>query len=152
MVMRSMRSALPRRNIQKPAAATRTITTAVRTARFVFIQSPSLPSFLDRGACFPLGLAALDGLALVVRLLALREADRDLDAAVLQVDAHRDERHPLLDGLADQFPDLRPVQQQLPLAQGLVIAVAAIAVRADVDVVDPDFARFDARIAVAQVR
>src|SRR6187397_2935098 len=73
--IRSTRSALPRRNIQKPAAATRTITTAVRTARFVFIQSPSLPSFLDRGACFPLGLAALDGLALVVRLLAFREAD-----------------------------------------------------------------------------
>ena len=43
------------------------------------------------------------------------------------------------------------MQQQLAPARGLVIGVAAVAVRTDVDVVDPDLAAFDAREAVAQV-
>src|SRR2546428_2171042 len=105
----------------------------------------------DRRACFAVGLAALDRLALVVLLLPFRQADRHLHATLLVVEPHRDERHSLLDRLADQFPDFVAVQQELPAAQRLVIGVAAMAVRADVDVVEKHLAVFQAREAVAEV-
>src|SRR5262249_46207330 len=63
----------------------------------------------------------------------------------------RDERHPLLDGLANQLADLVAVQEQLAAAQRLVVGVAAVAVGADVDVVEEDLAVLDAREAVAEV-
>src|SRR5438094_91251 len=105
----------------------------------------------DRRACFAVGLAALDRLAFVVLLLPFRQADRHLHATLLVVEPHRDERHSLLDRLADQFPDFVAVQQELPAAQRLVIGVAAMAVRADVDVVEKYLAVFQAREAVAEV-
>src|SRR4030095_13875403 len=107
-------------------------------------------SFLDGCPRFPIGVAALDRLALVVVLLALGEADRHLDAPFLEVHPDGDQRHPLLDRLANQLLDLLPVQQELPLAGGLVIAVAAVAVGADVDVLDPHFAPPAPREAAAE--
>src|SRR3954453_5604426 len=106
---------------------------------------------LHRGARLPVGLAALDRLALVVVLLAFRKAHRHLHAAVLEIEPRRDQRHPLLDGLADQLSDLVAVEQQLAAAQRLVLGIAAVAVRADVHVVQEHFAVLDAREAVAQV-
>src|SRR5690242_2577548 len=96
------------------------ITTAVRTARFPFmsLQLPpeaayfitrllvmprSATPLFDRRACLTIGFAPLDGFALVVRLLALRQAQRNLHAAVLQIHAHGHERHPALNGLANQL-------------------------------------------------
>src|SRR5215208_1372041 len=43
------------------------------------------------------------------------------------------------------------MQEQLPLARGLMIGIAAMAVRIDMDVVDPHFAAVHAGVAVAQV-
>src|SRR6266702_4235 len=139
-------------NTHHPAQRTIRMTTAVNTARELFIWPSSLPSFLDGGACFAIRLAAFDRLALVVRLLALGQADGHLHTAVLQVHAHGHQRHPALDGLANQLSDLLSVEQQLPPTRRLVIAVAAVSVRADMHVVNPDFSRLDAREAVAEVR
>src|SRR5687767_12755102 len=118
---------------------------ATKRARLLTEAAPAtspLPPF-DCRARLPLGLAPLDGFALVVFLLALCEADRDLHAAILEVHPDGDERHPLLDGFADELQDFVAVQQQLPAAQRLVLGVAAMAVRADVDVVQVDFAVLD---------
>src|SRR5712692_200622 len=109
------------------------------------------PSGFDRRSRFAIRLAPLDRLALVVLLLAFREADGHLHAAVLEVHADRHQRHPLLDGPANELPDFVAVQQQLAAAQRLVLGVAAMAVRADVHVVDEHFAVLDAGEAVAQV-
>ena len=60
-------------------------------------------------------------LALVVVLLASREAELDLRLPVLEVQLQRDQRQAGLLRLADQLLDLRPVQQQLaqpPAARG----------------------------------
>src|SRR5215831_14337127 len=111
--MRSSLAALPRWNSHQPAPTTMMSTRAVRTARLVCIGASSLASFLHRRARFPLCFAALDRLTLVVRFLAFGQADRHLDAPVLQVHPHRDERHAALDRLADQLADFLAVQQQL---------------------------------------
>jgi hypothetical protein len=95
--------------------------------------------------------APLDGLPLVVDLLALGQPDRHLHVAVPEVEPGGDERHPALGGLADQFSNLLAVQQQLAPPCRVVVRVATMAVRVDVDVVQPDFAAFHAREAVAEV-
>src|SRR5437773_3462764 len=105
----------------------------------------------DCGARFAVGLTALDRLTFVVLLFSLGEAHGHLHAAVFEVHAHRYERHPFLDGLADQLADLVAMQQQLPAPQRLVLRIPAMAVRADVHVVDEHLAVFDAGEAVAQV-
>ena len=61
------------------------------------------------------------------------------------------ERHAPLDRLADQLADLVAMQQQLAATQRLVVGVAAMRVRADVDVVEEHLAVLDARETVAQV-
>src|SRR6185295_3709098 len=122
-----------------------------RTASGPPARTLSLPPRLHRGARLAIGLALLHRLALVVLLLAPGEADGHLDAAVLEVDAQRHERHPALDRLADQLANLALVQQQLAAAQRLVVGVAAVAVGADVDDVEEHLAVLDPRVAVAQV-
>src|SRR6516162_722919 len=139
--MRSTRSAPRRWKTHQPAATTSTMTAAVRTARELFIWPASLSSFLHSRPRFPLGLTPPDGLAFVVRLLAFREADGDLHAAILQIHPDGHDRHAALRRLADQLADFLAVQQQLAAARGIVIAVAAIAVGTDVDVVDPHLPR-----------
>src|SRR6185436_150034 len=138
-------------------------TTAVRTARFPFISPypPAVskkrsnlslsPPFFHRRARLPIRLAALDGLALVVRLLAFGQAERDLDVTVLEIHACRNQGHAALDGPADQLAYFLTMQQQLSLARRLVVGVAAMTVRVDMDVVHPDLTSVDTREAVAQV-
>src|SRR6185436_7546158 len=93
----------------------------------------SAPRF-DGRARFAIDFALLDRLALVVVLLPFREADRHLDAAVLEVQPHRDEGHALLHRLPNQLADLVATKEQLAAAQRLVVRVTAMAVRADVHV------------------
>src|ERR1051326_6076323 len=110
-----------------------------------------LPLRFDCRPRLTVGFAALDRLALVVVLLAFRERHRHLDAAVLEIQPRRNERHSLLDGLADQLPNLVAMQQQLSPPQRFVVRVPAMAVGADVHVVEKDLAVFHPREAVAQV-
>src|SRR5258708_3876990 len=79
----------------------------------------SLPSpLLDGRTRLPIDVAALDRLALVVVLLALGQAEGDLHAPLLEIHPNWDQRHPSFDGLADQFLNLVPMQEQLSPAQG----------------------------------
>jgi hypothetical protein len=126
---------LLRLNSHQPAMTRIRTTTAVRTARFPFITSLPLHcpgaektsqfiticGVLSPPRAFPDPPRALDGFALVVRLLALRQPERDLDVPVLEVHPSRHERHPALDGPPDQLPDLLSVEQELALAGGRVI-------------------------------
>src|SRR5690348_15325997 len=90
---------------------------ACRSSNGTFMDASILSSRLDRRTRFAVGFAALDRFALVVLLLAFREADGDLHASVLVIEADGDERHPLLYGFPNQFPDLVAVQQQLAPTQ-----------------------------------
>src|SRR5262249_24431304 len=60
-------------------------------------------AILHRRSRFAIDLALANRVAFVVRLLALCEAYRELDAASLVIEAERHERHAPLDGTADQF-------------------------------------------------
>jgi 4-hydroxythreonine-4-phosphate dehydrogenase len=100
-------------------------------------RAPRLPlALLDRGPRFPIGFPPLDRLAPVVRPLPLGQPDRELHTAVLEVHAERHECQAALDRLADQLPDLAGMKEQLAPPKRLVLRVAAVAVRADVDAVD----------------
>src|SRR5919204_2156669 len=111
-------------------------------------------------AALSLGQRALDlaprvalghGVALVVGLLAAGHADLRLSAVVLEVDA---QGHQRIAGALDdpgQLGDLLAMQQQLAPPHGIVVEVAALAVRGDVCVPQPGFAAFDTRVGLAQV-
>src|SRR5918994_6724065 len=84
---------------------------------------------LHRGAGFAVRFPLLDGFALVVRLLALRQADGHLHFAALEVEPQRYQREPAFDGLPNQLADLLPVQEELPLPGRLMVGIPAVAVR-----------------------
>src|SRR5581483_6135032 len=124
---------------------------ACRSSNGTFMGPTILSSCFDGRARLAIDLAALDRFALVVFLFALGEADGNLHAAVLVIQPHGDQRHALFDGLANQLSDLVAVQQQLAAPQRFVIRVSAMAVGADVDVVEKDLAVLEACEAVAQI-
>src|SRR5689334_20324567 len=67
-------------------------------------------------------IALLQGLALVVQLLALGNGQQQLCAAAfVEIQFERDQRQPLAVDRADQFVDLLLVQQQFSRALGLVV-------------------------------
>src|SRR5262245_12025251 len=78
------------------------------------------------GARLPLLVVPSRGLALVPELLASRQRELDLDAALPEIETQRHE------GLAARarplrhLEDLLPVHQELARPQGLVIRVAAV--------------------------
>src|SRR5436309_2196154 len=59
------------------------------------LEPPNLSSTLNRRSRFPVRFSPPDRLALVEFLLALGEADRHFHAPLLEVHAHRYERHAL---------------------------------------------------------
>src|SRR5215207_898242 len=99
-----------------------------------------------------LHLALLDRLALVADVLAARQRDLDLRARALEVEPRRHQRQSLLARLPDQPLDLALVHQQLARALGLVVLARGRRVRRDVDVVQPDLAVLNLRVAVLELR
>src|SRR5262249_23209224 len=97
-------------------------------------------------------LALLDRLALVADVLASRQGDLDLRARTLEVEPRGNQGQPALLGLADQPLDLLAVHQQLARALRLVVVARGRPVRRDVDVVEPDLAVLDRRVAVLELR
>ena len=97
-------------------------------------------------------LLRLEGLALVVEVLALRDGDLHLGVGPLEVEPRRDERQALLPRDADQALELAPVHQELAVAFGFVVVAARRLVRGDVDVVEPQLAVPDGRVAVLELR
>src|SRR3712207_3970036 len=88
----------------------------------------------------PAGVPLGEVLPLVVGLLALRQRQRGLDLAVLEVQVQRDERQPALLGLADELLDLGPVHQHLALAARGVVGPGPLRVLGDVHVLQPHLA------------
>src|SRR5687768_3554302 len=96
------------------------------------------------------GVALGHVVPLVVGLLALREREGGLDAAVLEVQVERDEREPALLDLPDQLVDLAAVHEDLALAPRGVVGPGALRVLGDVHVLQPDLAVVDRGEAVDQ--
>lgn len=71
--------------------------------------------------------------ALVVRRLALGEAEFDLGLAALEVDAQRHEREAALLKLGRQLANLASMKKQLAVAQRIDVVDGALLVRGDVD-------------------
>ena len=85
-------------------------------------------------------------------LLAAGEPELDLGPAPAgEVEAERDECQALRIGLAEELVDFGAVQQQLPLALGLVVVAVALLERGDVGADQPGLVAFDARVRVRQV-
>jgi hypothetical protein len=103
-------------------------------------------------ACLALDLAAFDRLPLVVQLFSPRERQRHLDLPPPEVKACGNQGQPLFGRSADELSDLFAMQEHFPAPLGIVIDIATMTVRIDVDVVQPDLSRFNARKAVPQVR
>src|ERR1044072_1079079 len=106
--------------------------------------SPLLP---QQPPLLALPVALLLGLALVVQLLAARQREFDLGAALLvEIELERHERHSLALDRADQLVDLALMQQQLARALGRVIEAPGLQIFHDVRVDQPDLAA--ARIGI----
>src|SRR5215831_6329449 len=114
--------------------------------------TPSLRSSLDRSFDFPACLTGLDRLSTVVLPLAPRETDFDLGMSALgEVYAERNQRKSLLLGLADQFVDFFPMQQQLSGPGRIMVHNIPVAIGTDVALMQKEFALADGGVTVLQV-
>jgi hypothetical protein len=81
--------------------------------------------------------------------LAFGQPEFDLGKAPLgKIDAERDEREPLLLRLAEELIDLLAVKEEFPSTERLVIHDVAVAVGADVAVVEKDLAVLHAGVTI----
>jgi hypothetical protein len=108
-----------------------------------------LPLILHRPFHFAAGFARLDGFPAVMLLLAFGQPEFDLGMAPLgEIDAERDEREPLLLRLAEELIDLLAVEEQFPSTERLVIHDVAVAVGADVAVMEKDLTALHAGVTI----
>ena len=117
------------------------------------VTQPLAIARFERAIYLALGIALLDGSALVVGLLAAAHPDLDLHTP-FGVEVHRqgDERVALAVRLLLELDNLLFVQQQTPAALRIHIEDAAVAVRRNVHAVEPCLAPADHDEAVAQLR
>src|SRR6266566_2986379 len=113
-----------------------------RTARSSSSSSGSAAAS-ERALDVPLGVAFGDVPALVAYLLAARDRQLDLRAAVLEVELRRDDGQPLFLHLADQRIELAPVHEQLAVAIGIVVGEVPLRVFGDVRADEPELAVAD---------
>ena len=82
-------------------------------------------------------------------LLAFGQPDFDFGKTPLgEINAERDEREPLLLCLAEELIDLLAMEKQLPSPEGLMIHDIAVAVGADVAVVEKGLTSFYAGVTI----
>src|SRR3954469_18366913 len=127
------------RTCRTSAPPKRSYAMPLMTARSPAALHVPAEGLLDLAAGVPLG----EVVPLVVGLLALRERERGLDLAVLEVQVQRDEREPALLDLPDQLVDLAAVHEHLALATRGVVGPGALHVLGDVHVLQPDLAVVD---------
>src|SRR5204862_2613839 len=127
-------SGCPERALVSPAAP------QSRHGLQVGIASDASATASERALHVALGVTLGDVAALVALLLAAGDGQLELRAAVLEVQARRYERQALLLYLADQRFDLAPVQEQLPVAVGLVVGDVPLLVLVDVGADQPHLA------------
>src|SRR5580658_2055701 len=121
---------------------------------FVFIVlSVLLPCLTGahRRSGFGLGRFGALGLALVVQFLAAGQGHFALNAPLLQIDLGGDQRQALFARLAQQFVDLLPVQQQLPIAHRRMVLAIAIGVLTDVRIHQPSLVLLDRRVGLFEL-
>jgi len=86
-----------------------------------------------------------------VKLLALTQPKLDLHAAVLEIQAQRDQRHAVLHHARVQLDDLALVHQQPPGPHRIQIEDIAVLIGADVDAADEELAILDRTVGVLQI-
>ncbi len=111
----------------------------------------SAVSFFYGALHFTLGFLFLDGIAFVERFLSLGKADEDLCVSADEIDFERNERVAFLSDLADEFPDLFPVHQELSRSKRLVVHDVAVGIGADVRIEEEYLVILDEGVAVGQV-
>ena len=115
---------------------------------FVFISIPLLHGPVDLALGIPLG----GGLAFVVELFALAQADLDLDPAALEVDLQGDQGVAVLLDLAVEPHDLPLVHQQAAGTAGVHIEAVALLIGGDVHLVEEHLTVLDAAPGILQVQ
>src|SRR5262245_47012783 len=104
-------------------------------------------------ATLALPTALLFGLALVVQLLAARERELDLGAALgVEIELERHERHAIALDRPHQLVNLPAVQEQFAHALGRMIEAAGLQVFGDVGIDEPDLAAAGVRIGLRNRR
>src|SRR5512137_198448 len=106
---------------------------------------------LERGPDLPVRIPLLDGLALLVLAFAAGQGELDLDLApVADEDARRDESEAALLRLAGQALDLAPVEQELALAERVMVEDVGRFVGADMALDQEHLARADLGVALLE--
>ena len=92
----------------------------------------------------PFLVPLLDIIPLVIHLLSAGHRDLHLGQPLLvDVNSQRHESQALLGRVADELPNLLPVQQQRPRSQRIHVETVALCVRADVHPVDEQLVALD---------
>src|SRR6056297_3702831 len=108
-----------------------------------------LAVFLEKPLLLPVPVALGGGLALVVGLLALGDPDLDLgDAAMVEVQDQRHERHALALSLVPQARQFLARYQELAPAALLVTECLGLLVRRDIGIDQPQFPVIDGGVAL----
>src|SRR6476660_2804767 len=113
-----------------------------------------LPLVAHQAALLPVPIALLLGLALVVQLLALGEAEQDLgDPTLVEIELERHDRHPLPLDRARQPIELALVHQELAWPRWLMRVAPALRVFGDMRVDQIErAAAFVRRVGIADIR
>ena len=86
-----------------------------------------------------------------MQLFALAQADLDLDARVFEIDRERDQRVPVLLGLAEQVADLALVHQQLAHAQRVLIKDVALFVGGNMHPAHEKLAILESAVGILEI-
>ena len=98
-----------------------------------------------------LGIALLDGLALVVALFPCRDRQLDFREGTLEIDRKRDEGQSLILDLCQQPANLALAQEEFARPSRFMVQIASMLVRADVHPQEPDFSVLYHGMAVLQI-
>src|SRR3990172_5936059 len=114
-------------------------------------RSAGISGTCEIASKLPFHVPLLDAFPLVVRLLPLAEPDLDLGDVPAEIHPQRDQRESLLLHAGDQFPDLFPVEQELAVADRVVVVDVSLFERTDVHAREPDFPASHNRVYVPEV-
>ena len=113
------------------------------------LNGPTLLPLLDCPLHLTTGFTGFDRFPTIILLLALGKAKLDLGLATFgEVDAKRHKRQPFLLRLAEQLIDLLFMEQQLAGSERVMVHQIAMAIGADMAMIEEDFAVFHTCIAV----
>src|SRR4030042_1593 len=106
-----------------------------------------LPVILPLALNFPVNLAFLDIVPLVVFCLSSGQSDFHLHFSILEIETQRDQGEPLLLHLADEPFYLMPVKEEFPVADRIVVEAVRPLVYGDIHAGKVYLAVFYARVS-----